>query len=172
MVIREVEPGEIELLPALCVLLQDCVDDGASVGFLAPLSHADASDYWRGILLSLGTHLKMWIAEDDTGVVGTVQLALSPRQNGKHRAEVQKLSVLRTHRGRGIAQALMTRMESFARANGLSLLVLDTEASSGAEALYTLMGWHRVGEIPDYGARPDGVLRPTAVYYKRLGESA
>ena len=65
-----------------------------------------------------------------------MQLALSPRQNGKHRAEVQKLSVLRTHRGRGIAQAPMTRMESFARANGLTLPVPDTEASSGAEALY------------------------------------
>lgn len=98
MVIREVEAGEVELLPGLCALLQDCVDDGASVGFLAPLSHADASDYWRDILLSLGTHLKMWIAEDETGVVGTVQPALSPRQNDKHRAEVRKLSVLRTPR--------------------------------------------------------------------------
>lgn len=55
---------------------------------------------------------------------------------------MQKLSVLRSHRGRGIAQALMTRMESFARANGLTLLALDTEASSGAEALY----YKRMGE--------------------------
>ncbi len=171
MVIREVAPGEVELLPDLCALLLDCVDDGASVGFLAPLSTEQASTFWRGALLSLGDHLKLWIADDGTRVVGCVQLSLCPKANGRHRAEVQKLAVLRSHRGRGLARALMTRMESFARSHGLTLLVLDTEAQSSAEALYSGMDWQRVGEIPDYAGKPDGTLIATAVYYKLLGEA-
>ena len=171
MVIREVALGEVELLPDLCALLLDCVDDGASVGFLAPLSEEEASVFWRGVLLSLGDHLKLWIAEDGDRVVGCVQLSLCSKANGRHRAEVQKLAVLRSHRGRGLARALMTRMESFARSHGLTLLVLDTEAQSPAEALYSAMDWQRVGEIPAYAGKPDGTLIATAVYYKLLGEA-
>ena len=170
MEIREVNLGEVELLPDLCALLLDCVDDGASVGFLAPLSEEEASVFWRSGLLSLGDHLKLWIADDGSGVVGCVQLSLCAKANGRHRAEVQKLAVLRSHRGQGIARALMTRVESFARARGLTLLVLDTEAKSPAEALYSGLGWQRVGEIPDYAGKPDGTLIATAVYYKLLGE--
>jgi hypothetical protein len=33
-------------LPQLIVLLQDAVDSGASVGFLAPLADVDAYHYW------------------------------------------------------------------------------------------------------------------------------
>ena len=33
-------------LPQLIVLLQDAVDSGASVGFLAPLADIDAYHYW------------------------------------------------------------------------------------------------------------------------------
>jgi len=171
MVIREVSLGEVELLPDLCALLLDGVDDGASVGFLSSLSEEDASVYWRSVLLSLGERLTLWIAEDESGVVGSVQLSLCTKANGRHRAEVQKLFVLRSHRGHGIARALMARMESFARTHGLTLLVLDTEAGSGAEALYSSLGWQRVGEIPDYAGKPDGRLIATAVYYKQLDDS-
>jgi GNAT superfamily N-acetyltransferase len=46
--------------------------------------------------------------------------------NASHRAEVQKLLVLRSWRRQGIGLALMTAIEQAARQTGRSLLVLDT----------------------------------------------
>jgi acetyltransferase len=155
-------------LPGLSALLIDAVHGGASVGFLAPLDRARADAYWREVFAGLGAASWLWVARQGTLVVGSVQLALGTRENGRHRAEVQKLFVLRSHRGRGVATQLMTVLEAAAREAGRTLLVLDTEAGSGAEAFYARHGWQRVGEIPDYAADPAGVLHPTALHYKRL----
>ncbi|MDV9188111.1 hypothetical protein R6L23_07765 [Streptomyces sp. SR27] len=54
-------------------------------------------------------------------------------------------------------------------ATGLTLLVLDTQTDSPAERLYRGAGWTAAGTIPDFAADPSGVLRPTTLYYKRLG---
>lgn len=101
-------------------------------------------------------------------MVGSVVLSLCAKENGRHRAEVQKLLVMTSHRGQGIASRLMDALESCARTHRLTLLFLDTEAGSGAESLYKHLDWTRVGEIPDYAASPYGKLRPTALYYKIL----
>ena len=155
-------------LQGLVDLLIDVVDGGASVGFLAPLSRDRAAAYWSQVLASLGSALALWIAEADGRVVGSVQLALCEKENGRHRADLQKLVVLRAYRGRGVAAALVETAEAFARADRRSLLVLDTEAQSPAERVYQRLGWQRVGEIPQYAARTDGELWATAYYYKRL----
>lgn len=166
--IRRIAPGDPVDTDGLCALLVDAVSGGASVGFLAPLDHARARHYWSGVLADLGPALGLWVAEIDGRVVGSVQFTASTRENGRHRAEVQKLFVLRCHRGRGIATRLMAALEAAARQDARTLLVLDTEAGSGAEAFYVRHGWQRVGEIPDYAADPAGALHPTALYYKRL----
>lgn len=152
----------------LSELLQDVVDGGASVGFLAPLSLTEATEYWQTVMASLGEGLALWVALQQGRVVGAVQLSLCLKNNGLHRAEVQKLFVLRTQRGRGIAQKLMTQLEAFALRHERTLLVLDTEAGSAAESLYQRLGWLRVGEIPNYAKSPAGALRATALYYKLL----
>lgn len=152
----------------LSALLVDTVDRGASVGFFAPMRTATADAYWNDVLASLGPALLLWVAEDDGTVAGSVQLALCERENGRHRADVQKLFVHGLFRGRGIASMLMAELETEARACGRSLLVLDTLAGSAAESVYRHLGWSRVGEIPDFAAFPDGTLRPTAYYYKIL----
>ncbi len=165
--IRRIETIEAPVIAGLCMLLIDAVDDGASVGFLAPMSHEKALRYWHPVIAGLQRGMVLWVAESDGQVVGTVQLALNGKENGSHRAEVQKLLVLRTHRGRGIAALLMKAVDDYAAANGRTLLVLDTIAGSPAEFVYRHLGWQKVGEIPDYAAMPDGELRPTAYYYKR-----
>jgi hypothetical protein len=43
-------------LPHLVLLLQDAVDAGASVGFLAPLSVVDACQYWTEIFSEISRH--------------------------------------------------------------------------------------------------------------------
>ena len=165
--IRRIQSSEASVTAGLCALLVDAVDDGASVGFLAPMTDEKALSYWEPVLAGLQRGMVLWVAESDGRIVGTVQLALNGKENGRHRADVQKLLVLRAHRGRGIAAALMKALDEYAAANGRTLLVLDTIAGSAAEFVYRRLGWQKVGEIPDYAAMPDGELRPTAYYYKR-----
>jgi ribosomal protein S18 acetylase RimI-like enzyme len=124
--IRRVEAGDVGVLDGLCTLLRHSVDQGASVGFLAPLSQVTALAYWEHIVGALGPELVLWVAEDRGRVVGSVQLSLCGKENGRHRAEVQKLFVLPGHRGQGIATRLMDPLEACARAGGRTLLVLDT----------------------------------------------
>lgn len=165
--IRRIESAEPRIVDGLCALLIDAVHDGASVGFLAPLSRDTALKYWNSALAPPAHGLVLWIAESGGEVVGTVQLSLCAKENGRHRAELQKLLVLRSHRGKGIATALLLAADEFAAANGRTLLVLDTIAGSPAESVYRHLGWRKAGEVPEYAAMPDGELRATAYYYKR-----
>ena len=168
IVIRQVTEPEQALLPPLCELLIDIVHNGASVGFLAPLSIDRATRYWQQVFASLGEGLLLWVAETDSRIAGSVQLAPSQKENGRHRAELKKLFVHSEFQGRGISTQLMSAAETAARVAGCTLLVLDTLAGSGAEAVYQHFGWQRAGEIPNYAASPDGQLHPTVYYFKSL----
>lgn len=171
--LSRVTPGDTSALPALISLLQDAVHGGASLGFLADMDAAEAGAYWTRVLGSLDESLQLWLLHDEAGqLLGTVQLALCDKPNGRHRAEVQKLMVRRSARGRGLSSVLLKALEQAARQQGRSLLVLDTEAGSHAETVYTHLGWLKAGEIPAFAANPDGGLRPTALYYKPLDAAA
>ncbi|MFI9250082.1 GNAT family N-acetyltransferase [Streptomyces sp. NPDC053069] len=154
----------------LAELLADTVAGGASVGFLAPLAHADAAAWWRERAEATAAgRLALWAALDDTGrPVGTVSLVHPDKPNSRHRAELVKLMVHRSVRGQGLGRRLLGTAETAAAA-GITLLHLDTETGSPAEHLYRSAGWTRAGTIPDYAASPAGELRPTTLYYKRLG---
>ncbi len=118
-------------------LLQDAVDGGASVGFLPPLSMNAADSYWDSVMASMQSGGRVLLAARQGGtVVGSVQLALEQRPNGRHRAEVQKLLVHSAARRQGIARALMGAIEDVAREHDVSLLVLDTLRGDAAEQLY------------------------------------
>ena len=156
-------------LDRLVALLADTVNNGASVGFLRPLDANLARDYWQDVFTSVGKGTKiLLIARTGDLVVGSVQLELCARQNSLHRAEVQKLIVLSRHRRQGIASLLMEAIEREARAATRSLLVLDTEARSGAEPFYESLQWQRVGSIPGFALSTDGVPTPNTIYYKAI----
>jgi acetyltransferase len=108
------------------------------------------------------------VSSEAGDVTGAVQLALATKQNGLHRAEVQKLIVHTGFRNRGIARALLGAAEESARAAGRTLLVLDTEQGSVAEKLYEKFGYTRSGVIPHYALNADGSLITTVVFYKLL----
>ena len=167
--LRQVHAAEPGLMGPLSALLIDAVHGGASVGFLAPLSADRARYYWAGVMADIGPAHALWVTEQDGQVLGTVQLSLCTKENGRHRAELQKLLVHSSRRGQGQARQLMTAAEDFARQRGLSLLVLDTLAGSAAEGVYSHLGWQRVGEIPAYAGDPQGRLCATAVFCKRIG---
>lgn len=157
------------LLPQLVALLQDAVHHGSSVGFLPPLASETAEAYWLETLGEVGQGRRvLLVAGEDGEVKGSVQLALATKQNGLHRAEVQKLLVHTRFRNRGVGRALMTAAEEAARAAGRTLLVLDTEQGSAAERLYERCGYTRSGVIPQYALGADGSPITTVVFYKLL----
>ena len=156
-------------------LLRDAVHQGASIGFTLPLADADVTDFWRKVAADIaGGHKLMFAARDEAGrLIGCGQLALESRSNGRHRAEVQKLLVFAARRGAGTGTALMRAIEDAARAEGRTLLFLDTSVgTSGAVRLYEQLGYTHCGGIPDYAKDPDGTLRANAIFYKRLERSS
>jgi GNAT superfamily N-acetyltransferase len=104
----------------------------------------------------------------DGELVGTVQVILALPPNQPHRGEIAKLLVHRSARRRGIAALLMEHAEAEARAEGKTLLVLDTVTGDDAERLYTRLGWTRVGVIPNYALYPDGRPCDTTVFWKAV----
>jgi ribosomal protein S18 acetylase RimI-like enzyme len=97
-----------------------------------------------------------------------VQLALATKENGRHRAEVQKLLVHTRFRRRGIARSLMSAVEKAALRMGRTLLVLDTEEGSPAERPYEKCGYARAGIIPQYARSAEGSLISTVIFYRLL----
>ena len=110
------------------------------------------------------------LARADDRIVGTVQLVFPSPPNQRHRADVAKLLVHPAARRHGIARALMTRLHEIAAAAGRTLLTLDTVTGSGAEALYTSLGYVTVGVIPRYArAALTPELESTTIMYKEIG---
>ncbi|MCM0148645.1 GNAT family N-acetyltransferase [Photobacterium galatheae] len=157
-------------LEQLTALLQDCVDAGASVGFLPPLSHVDAQAYWQGVAETLGEHRKLWVACDGDLLIGTVQLALCAKKNGAHRAEIEKLMVNTNARGRGAGRALMLAAEACSDHLSRHLLVLDTREGDVASELYRKLGYVEAGRIPQFALSATGELDATVYFYKLLAQ--
>ena len=159
----------IQAIPNLITLLQDAVNSGASIGFLPPLSSADAQTYWQSVANAIREDSRLlWVAKIDEAIVGTVQLDLCMRANGLHRAEVSKLMVHSAQRGKGIGKALMHTLEAEAHQRGRTTLVLDTRTGDVSEHVYQSLGWLRAGEIPHYARSANGELHSTSFFYKLL----
>ncbi len=160
----------LDVLADLNAILADCVEGGASVGFMSPFSPADAEPFWRGVAAAVGRgEVLLFVAEVEGRVVGTVQIGFALKPNQPHRADLMKLLVHRDARGRGLSKHLMQAAETEAARRGRNLLVLDTATGEPAEALYEKLGWQRSGVIPDYALFPDGRSCDTTVFYKRIG---
>ena len=156
-------------LDGLAAVLADCVDGGASVGYLTPFSHEEARRVYDGYAADVehGRRLLLAAFMDGT-VVGTVQVVFAPHPNQPHRADIARMLVHRSARRRGIGRQLMERAEQEAHAEGKSLLVLDTVTGDDAERLYERLGWTRVGVIPNYALYPDGRPCDTTVFWKAV----
>jgi ribosomal protein S18 acetylase RimI-like enzyme len=158
-----------QVINELVNLLQDSVTNGASIGFLLPISDNDASVYWQEVANLLKTPYRvMLVAKADEKVIGSVQLDLASRPNGNHRAEVIKLMVHSSWRNQGIGQALLHAIERKAQHAQRTTLVLDTREGDPSERLYLKMGYVRAGTIPEYARSTDGSLHTTVFMYKLL----
>ncbi|ODP31824.1 N-acetyltransferase [Pandoraea sp. ISTKB] len=166
---------------ALADVLIDCVEGGASVSFMLPLTRERATAFWRKVADGVARGERVLLvarrAADTTGgggicgisgIVGTVQLILDLPENQPHRADVAKMLVHRSVRRQGVAQRLMAALDDAARAHARHVLVLDTVTGGDAERLYQRSGWQRAGDVPKFALMPDGEYCATTFYYKHL----
>ncbi|VVE48051.1 GNAT family N-acetyltransferase [Pandoraea iniqua] len=161
---------------ALADVLIDCVEGGASVSFMLPLTRDRATTFWRKVADGVARGERVLLVarsrDGDQGnqgkIVGTVQLILDLPENQPHRADVAKMLVHRDARRQGVAQALMSAIDDVARAERRHVLVLDTVTGGDAERLYQRSGWQRAGDVPKFALMPDGEFCATTFYYKHL----
>jgi ribosomal protein S18 acetylase RimI-like enzyme len=152
-------------------VLRAVVYGGAGVSFFVPFPVEEARAFWRDRVLPAvrARKCRVVVARAGGRIVGTVQLGLAMPPNQRHRADVAKMLVHPDVRRRGVARALMVALEAIARAEGRTLLTLDTVTGSAAQSLYLSLGYVVVGVIPRYAR---GSLTPeleaTTVMYKEL----
>ena len=156
-------------LEALADVLLDCVQGGASVGFMASLSKADAQSFFQNVLEQVQKGNRILLAAFiDSKLVGIIQIVTATPRNQPHRADVAKLLVLRSARRQGVGRLLVKHVEETARLVGKTLLVLDTVTGDPAESLYLNLGWNKLGVIPRYALYPDGTWCDTTIFWKQL----
>jgi GNAT superfamily N-acetyltransferase len=155
--------------PRLGQILAACVQGGASVGFLTPFHAADGEAFFRSLQPAIDAEARLVFGAYAEGqLAATVQMILNMPPNQPHRAEIAKMLVHPSFRGRGIAKALLAALEMEARVRGKSLLVMDTVRGEAADSLYRQCGYQICGVIPNYALYPDGRFCDTVVFFKQL----
>ncbi|HEU6456091.1 MAG TPA: GNAT family N-acetyltransferase [Roseateles sp.] len=165
--IREFDGAEaLARVDELADVLRDCVEGGASVGFMLPLAHGRLEAFWRKVAAGVAAGERhLFVAEDEAGrICGTLSLVVDMPDNQPHRADVSKMLVHRRARRQGVAERLLRTLEAKARELGKTTLVLDTVTGSDASRLYGRLGWQHVGDIANYALMPDGALCSTSYY--------
>lgn len=171
IVVRALPRLEASHIAQLADVLIDCVEGGASVSFMLPLTRERALSFWTKVAAGVAAGERVvLIAEDAQGICGTVQLILDLPENQPHRADVAKMLVHRRARRRGLGETLMRAAEVEAKKRGRTLLVLDAVTGGDASRLYERLGWVKVGDVPRFALMPDGRECGTTYYYRDLGK--
>ena len=168
--VRRLTAPDARQLGALCDVLIDCVEGGASVSFMLPMTRDKAERFWSKVNVGvLAGERALLVAEDASArIVGTAQLVMDVPENQPHRADVSKVLVHSSARRQGVADALMRLIDEVAIAEKRTVLVLDTVTGSTADRLYRRLGWQESGPIPDYALMPTGELCSTTYFYKHV----
>jgi putative acetyltransferase len=109
-------------------------------------------------------HIRFFLARLNGTAVGCGGVALFADF-----AEVKRMYIRKSARGRGVAQALLTRIETTAREAGLFLLRLETgERQPAALKFYARAGFQPCGAFADYAAMPPQATATSVFMEKRL----
>ncbi|OHU94216.1 hypothetical protein BIW53_16970 [Pseudoalteromonas byunsanensis] len=159
------------LFTQLVELLGACINDGASLGFYKPAQTDLLQQYWHRTNneLRLKQRHLYAILSDDT-VLACVQLVPCYKQNGTHRAEIEKLLVHPKAQRQGLARKLMQFLEQQTIVQGFRLLVLDTQTGDKSELFYQALNYQKSGEIPNFVSDAGGQFNATSYYYKVLSQ--
>src|SRR5204862_7730663 len=86
-------------IDGLADVLIDCVEGGASVSFMHPLTRERAVAFWRRVAQGVASGERaLLIAEEAQGLCGCVQLIFDLPENQPHRADLSKMLVHRRAR--------------------------------------------------------------------------
>jgi GNAT superfamily N-acetyltransferase len=134
---------------------------------MLPFSQRDAELFFNRVIDGLEREERLLLgAYDGDSPVGSVQIVTALPPNQPHRAEIAKLLVHRSARGKGVGAALMKAAEDHARALGKTLLMLDAVTGGDAERLYLRLNWTKAAVIPQYAMFPDGRWCDTTIFWK------
>jgi GNAT superfamily N-acetyltransferase len=150
--VRRIWPSEIEmLLPSLVSVLCETVNGGSPLGFIPPITAAQAREYWLSLRPELYAGSRVLLAAfAERRIIGSGQLRLPSVPNGLHRAEVQKVFVGGSRRGRGVGR------------------LLNTRRGGRAEEFYRQLGYREVGVVPGYMMGPGGERHDSTSLYREL----
>lgn len=105
-----------------------------------------------------------FVARLDGEAVGCGGIALSDGW-----AEVKRMYVRPSARGRNVAQAVLARLEAEAKQRGATRLVLETgDVRHAAMRLYERAGFTRCGAFGDYLAMPPVAIERSVFYEKPI----
>jgi len=139
--------------------VRDLIDELESV-----LSAAYPPEQRHGLKLEaiFEPHVRFFLARLDGTAVACGGVALFAGF-----AEVKRMYVREAARGRGVAQALLKRLEAEARDAGLSVLRLETgDRQHAAMRLYERAGFTRCGAFGAYAAMPPDAVA-TSVFFEK-----
>jgi putative acetyltransferase len=109
-------------------------------------------------------HIRFFVARFDGVAVGCGGVALFADF-----AEVKRMYVRMTARGRGVSQAVLARIEDEVRAAGLATLRLETgDRQVAAMRMYERAGFARCAAFGDYAAMPVAAIVTSVFYEKRV----
>jgi putative acetyltransferase len=109
-------------------------------------------------------HIRFFLARLDGVAIGCGGMALFDDF-----AEVKRMYVRETVRGRGVAQALLSRIETEARVAGFVVLRLETgERQAAALRFYARAGFWPCAAFGDYAAMPPEAIATSIFMEKRL----
>jgi ribosomal protein S18 acetylase RimI-like enzyme len=158
-----------EQIVSFTELFKETVNGGASLGYVAPVSHNAARDYWLSLRSELESGVRLLLATySEEQLIGAGQLYLPYWPAARHRAEIHKVLVGAQTRGRGVGKQLMTALHETARRRGRSLIMLNTRRGGSAERFYMRLGYKAVGVVPGYIAAQGGLRYDSVMLYLEL----
>jgi putative acetyltransferase len=109
-------------------------------------------------------HIRFFLARLGNRAVGCGGVAFFPGF-----AEVKRMYVRDAARGRGVARAMLTRIEQVTRNAGLSILRLETgKSQAAAMRLYSRRGFQPCAPFAPYAAMPPQSIVTSVFLEKRL----
>ena len=158
-----------EQVASFTELFKETVNGGASLGYVAPVTHNAARDYWLSIRPELDSGVRLLLAAyAEDRLIGAGQLFLPNWPAARHRAEVHKVLVGSQTRGHGVGKQLMTALHETSRRRGRSLILLNTRRGGSAERFYMRLGYKEVGVVPGYIAAQGGLRYDSVMLYLEL----
>ncbi|AEO70822.1 uncharacterized protein THITE_2122626 [Thermothielavioides terrestris NRRL 8126] len=172
------------LVPYIAALHASCITLDHMVGpFLPPLTNEKLLPWWKErlaeanngtrIIVLLLPELSLGKKPQGTDLRGLAMLKLSESETGSFRGHIDAVLVDRRHRRQGGAKALVAALEYEAAKRGRSLLLVDTETGSVAEAAFKKFGYIEIGKVPHFSrALPSGKKGETFFYKEFLPSSS